>query len=434
MSFTEPREQQLEKALEKLSRRHPKKIDLSLERIKVLLVRLGNPEQNLPPVIHVAGTNGKGSVVAFLRSIFEAAGLKAHVYTSPHLVSFRERIRLAGKLIEEDALINILEACERASGQNPVTFFEITTAAALLAFSRVEADVCLLEVGLGGRLDATNVIEKPLSTIITPVGLDHAEFLGVDLKGVAAEKAAIAKPSVPLLLAHQKPTAYETIERFAEDTGAILQAEGRDWAVRKDSGGFVFTSFDKKLSLPDLPLAGAHQAQNAGTAIACVLTQKNFVIPDEAILAGLKSASWPARFQRLDANAYPVPGATIWLDGGHNPMAGRALARVLDTESDPDRPLYLVVGMLANKDAEGFLSPIAPFAKKLFAVPLRDSVSGLAPDALCGVAKKLGMESETAGNVAGALSKIKDVNPQILITGSLYLAGSVLKDIGWSQK
>lgn len=393
---------------------------------------MSNPERKLPPIIHVAGTNGKGSVVATLRAILEAGGFKVHAYTSPHLVSFRERIRLAGNLIGENDLVDILNRVEAANKGAAITFFEVTTAAAFLAFSETPADVCLLEVGLGGRLDATNVIDKPLVTIVTPVGLDHAVFLGDDLKLVAREKAGIAKAGVPLVVAAQQKEAQAAIEDQAREAQAPLLVEGRDWGI----DGLEFSGFGKSMTLPRPSLAGEHQTHNAALAVAALFAQSVFRVPGAAIRKGLKTISWPARFQKLRAADFPVPfpkGTDIWLDGGHNPLAGRALAELLPGVLDTGRPRFLIAGMMAGKDKEGFLAPLAPLFNLFYAIPVPGRDKCAAPEQLCRIAKGLGLEATDAGNISGALKKIsagkKSPAPQILITGSLYLAGKVLGDI-----
>jgi len=429
-------ESRLREALERLYQFHPLKIDLSLGRLRRLLTILANPEQKLPPVIHVAGTNGKGSVVANLRAILEAAGLKVHIYTSPHLVSFRERIRLAGKLIGADRLIEILERVEAANKGQPITFFEVTTAAALLAFSETPADICLLEVGLGGRLDATNVIEKPLVTVITPVDLDHAEFLGKDLKKIALEKAGIAKPGVPLVVARQKPEALAAIEDHAENIGAPLLLEGRDWKLTDSK----FSGFAKQFPLPRLALAGDHQIHNAALALAVLFAQNTFQISEKNVLEGLQKTTWPARFQKLPAGDFSsgLSEATdIWLDGGHNPLAGQMLARLLPKVLDKTRPRFLVGGMMEGKDAAGFLKPIARFFDHFYAVPVPGKDKCANPETLCRIAEDLGLEASPARDVPGALETISGepgLAPQILITGSLYLAGHVLAGIKYPVK
>ncbi len=419
----------LNEVLETLSNLHPKKIDLSLGRLRRLLKALGNPEKNLPAVFHVAGTNGKGSVIANLRAIFEAAGLKVHVYTSPHLVSFRERIRLGGALITEKNLIDTLHRVEAANNQNPITFFEITTAAAFLAFSTNPADVLLLEVGLGGQFDATNVIQ-PLVSVITPVGVDHKEFLGNEISSIAAEKAGISKSNVPVIIGVQSPEALDVLINKAEEVSAPFFHEGRDWFI---AANHIFQGFGRKIDLSKLPLKGRHQIDNAGIALAALFSQEKFEISDHACRAGLKNTKWPARFQKLDPKYFKSPfpkAAQIWLDGGHNPLAGRVLARQL---SELPNPTTLIVGMMAVKDFEGFLEPLVPHLEKLIAVPVPGEANGAKPETILKVGEKLGVCSQVAASVEDALEMISATDaPNILITGSLYLAGSVLRNIGFT--
>lgn len=425
MPFTP--EKDLNEVLEVLSNLHPKKIDLSLGRLQRLLSALGNPEKNLPPVIHVAGTNGKGSVIAYLRAVLEAAGLRAHVYTSPHLVSFRERIRLAGKLISVKSLIEVLHRVEAANNKDPITFFEITTATAFLAFSETSADVLLLEVGLGGQFDATNVIDTPLISVVTPVGLDHAEFLGTNLPGVAKEKAGIAKKGVPLITGPQGPEVLAVLNQTSKNVGASLFHEGRDWTVGEDN---IFHGFDRDISLPTLPLMGRHQIDNAGIALAALFCQSKFKISDKDCIRGLQKTTWPARFQALDPEGFKTSlpkGTKIWLDGGHNPLAGQALARQL---SKFPTTATLIVGMMAAKDIRGFLEPMVPHLDGLVAVPVPGEENGADPETILEVAKALGLQGKAAFSVEEALNLIAKARvPNILITGSLYLAGSVLRDI-----
>ena len=343
--------------LERLMRLHPKAIDLSLDRMRILLNRLGNPERRLPPVFHVAGTNGKGSTCAYLRAMLEAAGLRVHVYTSPHLVSFHERIRLAGTLVSEDALQILLDECERAAAETPITFFEITTAAAFLAFARVPADALVLEVGLGGKLDATNVIDAPLVSIITPVDLDHQHYLGDTIDLIAAEKAGIIKAGRPVVVGPQREDAFTVIEGEAHRLNAPLIVWGQEFSAHEERGRMVFQDLAGVTDLPLPKLVGAHQIANAATAIAALKAQEIFSVPDAAIEAGLKSVAWPARMQRLTYGplvADAPDGAEIWLDGGHNPHAGAAIAAALaDLEEQRPRPLYMIVGRLNTKDPGG---------------------------------------------------------------------------------
>ena len=429
-----------DRILDRLARLHPKRIDLSLGRIERLLARLDHPERKLPPVIHVAGTNGKGSVVAALRAITEAAGLRVHTYTSPHLVRFTERIRVAGRLIGEDALAAILEECEDANGEEPITFFEITTAAALLAFAREPADVCLLEVGLGGRLDATNVIDRPLVTAITPVSIDHTRFLGTSIAAIAEEKAGIIKPDVPVVLGPQTGVADQIIRRRARQQAAPVFAHGRDWrvALRRRGAGLVYEDADGRLELPALALDGVHQVANAGTAIAVLRRQDRFPLAPAALKAGLGWLRWPARLQPITTGplAERLPGgAQLWLDGGHNPAAARVLKdhfRKLDGE---DEPLVLIVGMMAGRDIMGFLKPFATLARQVVAVSIAGQ-DGAAPAAeVAAAAADVGLPGRMAGDLGSAIDLAvgglgADARPVVLITGSLYLAGRVLAESG----
>lgn len=409
---------------------HPRSIDLSLGRIERLLERLDQPERKLPRVVHVAGTNGKGSVIAFLRAILEARGLQVHVYTSPHLVRFSERIVVAGEEIGEAALVSLLEECEAANGDDPITFFEITTAAAFLAFSRAAADVTLLETGLGGRLDATNVIDDPLLTVLTPISLDHQAFLGDTLEQIAGEKAGILKPGVPCVVAGQLPGAARVIRERAEAVGAPLAWEGTDWSILLNAEGMIFGDGERNIRYPAPGLRGAHQVTNAGVAVASVHRLAGLRIDDSAIGIGLQQASWPARLQCLDGGRLSmlVPRDwELWLDGGHNPAAGEALA--VHVRNWRDRPLYLIFGGLKNKDAEGILSPLAPYASRLMTVTIPGQESSLAAEESALVGMAVGLVSEPAGSVEDALTRLaghSDGPARVLICGSLYLAGAVL--------
>lgn len=427
------RKESADKVLTRLYELHPKKIDLSLDRMYQLLTKLDHPERKLPPVIHIAGTNGKGSTTAYLRAILEAADLRVHVYSSPHLVRFAERIRLAGKLIDEDTLLDCLLDCERINGNTPITYFEITTAIALKAFAESPADVVLLEVGLGGRLDATNVIDRPLSTIITPVSIDHEQFLGSDLGGIAREKAGIAKADTPLILADQQDQARTEILHYAAQVGAKSVAYG-NWSVTATDEGFIYQDRQGKLTLPRPNLHGPHQIANAGLAIACLRHQDHFDIQDEAYYKGIQSAIWPARLQDITESPFghllPADSA-LWLDGGHNPAAGQILANHLSDPSSGNNasPLYLICGMMANKDSLGFLAPLQPHVEKLYSVTVigEDSHSAAA---IAAMARQAGMRAVPADNVAMALKDIAQHATgkavRVLICGSLYLAGQVL--------
>ncbi|HVV64786.1 MAG TPA: folylpolyglutamate synthase/dihydrofolate synthase family protein [Rhizomicrobium sp.] len=360
--------------LSRLLSLHPKKIDLALDRIESLLAKLDHPERKLPPVIHVAGTNGKGSTCAFCRAMLEAQGLKVHVYTSPHLVEFRERIRLSGTLISEEELAGTLEECERVNGGAPITFFEITTAAAILAFSRHRADALVLEVGLGGKYDATNVIQKPRMTVITPVDFDHAEFLGEDLAGIAAEKAGIVKPGVPLVVGHQRDIARDVILRRADALSAPAYVFGQDFFAHQEHGRMVYQDTDGLLDLPLPRLVGRHQIDNAAAAIAALRRSGRGWGKDAAIERGLRTVEWPARLQRLTrgplVDAAP-DGAEIWLDGGHNPHGAAAVASAIaDLEERGERSLYLICGMLRTKDALGFLGAFRGLARHVATIEI----------------------------------------------------------------
>jgi dihydrofolate synthase/folylpolyglutamate synthase len=389
-------------------------------------------------VIHVAGTNGKGSTVAFMRSILEAAGHHVHVYTSPHLVRFNERFRLGhaggGELVSDEALADALSECEAANALAPITVFEIETAAALLLFVRHPADVLLLEVGLGGRLDATNVVERPLVTVITPVSLDHAEFLGDSLALVAAEKAGIIKRGVPLIVATQAREALKVIERQAARLQAPIKIAGENWTATEERGRLVYQDEAGLLDLPAPKLYGRHQFENAGAAIAALRAADGFQLPRSAFETGITKADWPARMQRLAQGTLPqlLPaGSELWLDGGHNAEGGRAIANALaDLEERVSRPLVLVVGMLATKDCSAFLKNFAGLARRIIAVPIPRQEKSLPAEAVAGAARAIAIPAQEAADVAAALSAVRqlDLNeaPRVLITGSLYLAGEVL--------
>ena len=418
--------------LARLHELHPKKIDLSLGRIRRLLGALGNPERDLPQVIHVAGTNGKGSVVAFIKAMAGAAGLKANVYTSPHLVRFTERILPAGREIDDRALARLLEECEAANGTKPITFFEITTAAAFLAFARVKADLTLLETGLGGRLDATNVIARPAVTVITPVSLDHQQFLGSRLAAIAGEKAGILKRRTPAIIGPQHAVAARVIAARADALKAPLTLWGRDFKAKMEAGSLIFSDRDGDLHLPRPNLAGNHQAANGAIAIAALKALKDRDIGAAAFTRGITRAAWPARLQRLTGGPLSAPltarGFEVWLDGGHNPAAGRALAKTL--AEGGAAPLYLVVGMVAPKHAGGFLKPLAVLAPKgLWALAVPGDHASFPPDRLTAIARRLGISAHRATSPAAALGAIAQRPPgRVLITGSLYLAGAVLSE------
>ena len=416
-------------------RLHPRSIDLGLERIERVLKALGSPHKKLPPIVHVAGTNGKGSLVAFLRAMAEGAGYRVHVYTSPHLVRFNERIRVAGRIIEDGELDEFLTECEEANGEQPITFFEITTAAAYLAFSRVPADLTVIEVGLGGRYDATNVIHPALSAI-TPIGLDHTDFLGDRLDGIAGEKAGILKHAVPAVIGRQREVSADVIAAEAAKLAAPLFRLGREWQVTPTATGFRYESDFLGLDLPAPALVGAHQIDNAATAVACIerLRAANFSIDDAAIHKGLASVEWPARLQKLSRGPLLEqlpPGCELWLDGGHNEDCGLVLARMAsDWAKEPaPLPLYLVFGMLTTKDASGFLRPLARHATAARAVPFPVGHSAYTPEQACAKAADVGLECAPSNDIGAALEDLLATQPapmRILICGSLYLAGEVL--------
>jgi dihydrofolate synthase/folylpolyglutamate synthase len=426
--------------LARLTALHPKVIDLSLGRIERLLGKLGNPERRMPPVLHVAGTNGKGSTCAFMRAMLEAAGKRVHVYTSPHLVRFHERIRLSGKLIDEDDLQALLEECETANGGEPITFFEITTAAAFLAFSRRRADALILEVGLGGRLDATNVIESPAVTVITPVDLDHQQYLGDDLKTIAGEKAGIMKRRVPCVIGPQTDEARELIEERAIQLGIPLSIWGQDFMAHEEHRRMVFQDENGLIDLPMPRLPGAHQIVNAAVAIAALRKAAGFTIEDRALEDGLMSVDWPARMQRLTrgplVNAAPKD-AEIWLDGAHNPHASRALAHAIaDLEETHPRPLYLVCGMLQTKDPRGFFAAFRDLAKHVTTVEIPGEAASLGAGQLYDAARAEGLDAHPAPSIEDAMLQIEaraqlaksKTPPRIVLCGSLRLAGAVLRE------
>ena len=424
--------------LARLSQLHPKTIDLTLERMQRLLVQLDRPERKLPPVIHVAGTNGKGSTIAYLRAILEAAGLRVHVYTSPWLVRINESVRLGrvggGVVISDDELRAALLHCERVNAGAPITRFEIETAAALYLFAQHPADVVLLETGLGGRLDATNVIDAPAACVLTPIGMDHMEFLGESLSAIAGEKAAIIKRGVPVVCAEQPPEAMAVIEAQAKRMRAPLHVAGEGWHVSVEHGRLVYQDERGLLDLAAPKLFGRHQFYNAGLAIATLRAIAAFKIDHAAFEAGVARAEWPARMQRLTSGALVDAApreSEIWLDGGHNADGGRVVAAALgDLEERVSRPLVVIAGMMGNKDADAFLANFAGLTRHIIAVPIIDRDGAMAVDRLADAARRIGMRVETAGSVEAALRALTrlayEVPPRILITGSLYLAGQVL--------
>jgi dihydrofolate synthase / folylpolyglutamate synthase len=428
----------LDDLIARLSALHPSRIDLNLDRMHRLLGLLDHPERKLPPVIHVAGTNGKGSTIAYLRAMLEAARLRVHVYTSPYLVRINESVRLGrlggGVLVGDEELHDALALCERTNAGEVLTFFEAKTAAALWLFAKHPADVLLLEVGLGGRLDSTNVVETPLASVITPVSMDHMDFLGNSLAAIAGEKAAIIKRGVAVISAEQDPEAMAVIEVQAKRMRSPLFAAGEGWHVGVERGRLVYQDDRGLMDLAAPRLFGRHQFDNAGLAIATLRAIGTFKIPNAAYEAGIVNAEWPARMQRISSGAllnWAPSACEIWLDGGHNAEGGRVVAAALgDLEERVSRPLVIIAGMMANKDANGFLANFAGLTRHIMAVAIPDQANGMPPERLADAARALGMRVEIVAGIEPALRALADlayeVPPRILITGSLYLAGHVL--------
>ncbi|MGA8078826.1 MAG: folylpolyglutamate synthase/dihydrofolate synthase family protein [Xanthobacteraceae bacterium] len=426
----------IDATLARLLALHPRRIDLGLERMARILDALDHPERRLPPVIHVAGTNGKGSTIAFMRAILEAAGKTVHVYTSPNLVRLNERFRIGqsdgGKFVGDEELAATLAECEAKNGDSPITVFEIETAAGFLLFSRHPADVLLLEVGLGGRLDATNVIEQPLATVITRLSLDHHEFLGDTIEKIAAEKAGILKAAVPAVVTSQVREAIAVIERQAGRLKAPLHIAGEQWTATEERGRLVYQDGDGLLDLPRPKLYGRHQFENAGAAVAA-LRVSGLKPPSAAFEAGMSRVEWPARMQRLSHGrlaALAPPDSELWLDGGHNADGGRAVAAALaDLEERVSRPLVLIVGMLSTKDSAGFLKNFSGLARRVITVSIHQEKTVPAAE-LAEIAGKVGIPALPRDDVASAITLVGKLDlqpaPRILITGSLYLAGEVL--------
>jgi dihydrofolate synthase/folylpolyglutamate synthase len=424
----------LDALLARFTALHPRIIDLSLGRIERLMPTLGHPEGKLPPVVHVAGTNGKGSAVAFMRAALEAAGCRSHVYTSPHLVRFNERIVLAGREIEDAPLTQLLERVEAANAGAEITFFEITTAAAFLAFAETSADILLLEVGLGGRLDATNLVARPVASCITPIDLDHQKYLGDTLAAIAAEKAGILKPRIPAVISEQRPAAMAPIAMRAEEIGTPLLIENRDWRAVPGKDGFRYEGPRWRLDLPRPGLLGAHQIRNAGAALACLEQLAAFEIGAAALAQGIANARWPARLQRLTkgplAKMLP-PDWQLWLDGAHNPHGASALAAWLDAEK---KPAHLVIAMLDSKDPAGFFEELRGRFASVRTVPVPSGHSGLDPAGLAETARRAGHDAKHAADAAAAIAEIVARAPPgpalLMIAGSLYLAGAILAENG----
>jgi dihydrofolate synthase/folylpolyglutamate synthase len=426
----------LTQALERVKTLHPKVIDLSLGRIERLLGDLGSPHLRVPPVVHVAGTNGKGSVVAMMCAVLEASGYRVHVYTSPHLVSFTERIRLCGSLIDATLLVDLIDHVLGVNGDAPITFFEITTAVAFQAFGQIPADVLLLETGLGGRLDATNVVPHPAATVLTPIAMDHMSYLGNTISAIAGEKAAIMKPGTPCISAVQHPDAARVIDSVAADRGVAVAWQGKDWTVEADPFGTVrYRDGELDWSLPQPSLPGPHQTGNLGVALA-TLARLPLSIPPFALRSGMRQIEWPARCQRLTQGPLTVglpAGWDLWLDGGHNPSAGEALAAWL---ADEPAPTVVISGMMANKDMAGFFAPLAPHIQALAAISIPGHEDGCAsPAAVAEAAASSGLgETHTAPGLSAARDllapHITGHRGRVVICGSLYLAGEVLKSHG----
>ena len=419
--------------VQRLRRLHPSLIDLSTGRILRLLDALGRPQDRLPPVIHIAGTNGKGSTTAFLRAIAEAAGLKVHVLTSPHLVRFVERIRVAGTLLTDAQLAQLIDQVEAANADQPISFFEMTTAIALQAFAETPADLCLIEVGLGGRFDATNVFDAPAVTVITPIDYDHLELLGPDLGKIAWEKAGIMRPGRPCVSARQRPEAAAVVEAEAQAIGAPISMIGQDADAFEEHGRLRVQTEDRLLDLPAPNLFGAHQFDNAGLAVLAALALNDPRLDEAALAHGVSHAIWPARFQRLTKGPLGIKaqarGADLWIDGGHNPHAGRALAESAARLVARDgRPLTLIVGMFARKDAEGFFAPFAPLNPRVLTCGF-DSPNAAEPKDLALSAQAAGLDAVVAGDLELALDQALAAPgpaPHVILCGGLHFAGGAL--------
>ncbi len=416
---------------------HPRRIDLSLDRIERLLGELGSPQLRLPPVVHVAGTNGKGSTIAFMRAALEAEGKRVHVYTSPHLVRFNERFRLAGALVDDERLADALERCEAINAGKPISVFEVITAAGFVLFSEVPADYLLLEVGLGGRYDATNVIDRPAASVITPVSIDHVEFLGSKLETIALEKAGILKRGAPAIIAEQDERALGVIEREALKVGAPMRVGGRDFFVHAENGRLIFEDADGLVDLPLPRLAGRHQRVNAAAAIAALRAIEPR-LSIGALERAMVEVDWPARLQRLRSGrlvALAPARAEVWLDGAHNEAGGRALAEAMaDLEDQAPRPLALICGTLATKDTAGFLAHFKGLAQETLAVPISGEHAGRPAEEVAAIAREVGLNAAASDSVASALrflaARAWETPPRILIAGSLYLAGAVFAENG----
>lgn len=424
--------------LARLMTLHPKIIDLSLDRMWQILEKLDHPERRLPPVLHVSGTNGKGSLLAYLRAILEAAGYRVHVYTSPHLVRFAERIRLAGDVIDEERLGDTLTYCETANGPTPITYFEITTAAAFHAFAETKADILLLETGLGGRLDATNVIERPMVTAITPISQDHAQYLGTDLAGIAGEKAGIMRPNVPVVIGPQSDIVLAALREKAQGLAAVPYICGENWAFSAAKDRWTYQGLNGETSYPLPALHGVHQTSNAATALACLDQLTGFKVTSADIRQGLQTVSWPARMQRLTGGALldDIPGhVEVWLDGGHNPAAAEQIAKsfVQMNAADP-KPTYLIAGMLNTKDQTSFFTGLKAIIEMGYCVPIHGEAAATPEEELAVLARRAGVDMSAKPSLSAAITNLKprlaEKPSRLLIAGSLYLAGQVLRENG----
>ena len=414
--------------LNRLLSLHPKIIDLTLDRVTRLLKKLNNPEDKISQVVHIAGTNGKGSTQAFLRAAIESSGESAHVYTSPHLTRFHERIRVAGSLISENVLADILNECELANNGKPITYFEITTCAAFLIFSRIKADYTLLEVGLGGRLDATNILKKPKLTIITPISMDHVQFLGSTIEQIANEKAGIIKEGIPCIVGHQSKDAIDVIKKRAIELKSKLKIYGEHWQVYAKSDKLIFKDAMGFLELPLPKLIGQHQIENAGTAIAAM---RELSIPGEACKESMKNVYWPARMQRLESGPLVKMAneSEIWLDGGHNQAAGIAISNALE-QLPKGRTNILICGMLKTKDLKAFLNPLFNSAKFLYGIRIQGEENSNSAETIVNQAREIGFSAFKTQKVSDAILQIIKAHPnsRIIICGSLFLAGKILQD------
>jgi len=428
--------QKSDEILARLMQLHPKIIDLSLDRMEQILKKLGHPERRLPPVLHVSGTNGKGSLLAYLRAILEVAGFKIHVYTSPHLVRFAERIRLAGETIDETQLSDVLTFCEKANGPTPITYFEITTAAAFHAFAETPADILLLETGLGGRLDATNMVARPEVTAITPVSQDHAGFLGTDLGKIAGEKAGIMRPDVPVVIGPQSDIALAALKKKANGIGAVPYICGENWSFSTIDADWSYkgNGLSGVYSLP--ALHGVHQTANAATALACLEQLKGFDVTPADIKCGLQTVHWPARMQRLIQGPLVdmLPDhVEVWLDGGHNPAAAEQICKSFAKMNEASaKPTYLIAGMLNTKDQTSFFAGLKPIIERGYCVPIDDETAATPENELAQLAQKAGLDMVATSNLSSAVKALKPVvesSPcRLLIAGSLYLAGQILRE------